>query len=73
VPPYGEDSPEGWACTGPLVSRFKLYLYWDTELGCWVAQPKEGDTPPYHRSGSTAPEAIANLIIALAEAGKLEP
>jgi hypothetical protein len=24
VPPYGEDTPEGWECTGPLVSRFRL-------------------------------------------------
>lgn len=22
--PYGEDSPEGWACTGPLIGRFDL-------------------------------------------------
>ena len=24
--PYGEDTPEGWACTGPLIQRFGLQL-----------------------------------------------
>lgn len=23
-PPYGEDTPEGWACTGPLMARYGL-------------------------------------------------
>lgn len=26
-PPYGEDTPEGWACTGPLIGRFGLTVY----------------------------------------------
>lgn len=24
--PYGEESPEGWACTGPLINVFALHL-----------------------------------------------
>jgi hypothetical protein len=26
VPPYGADTPEGWAVTGPLVAKYELHL-----------------------------------------------
>ena len=26
VPPYGEDTPEGWACTGPFIRQYGLGL-----------------------------------------------
>ncbi len=25
--PYGQDSPEGWACTGPLIQKFNIQLH----------------------------------------------
>lgn len=27
VPYFGEDTPEGWACTGPLIGHFGLTVY----------------------------------------------
>lgn len=35
--PYGEDTPEGWACTGPLISRFGLSIM--APLWRFEAQP----------------------------------
>jgi hypothetical protein len=41
IPPYGEDAPEGWACTGPLQVRYKIDVWrqhWtDREGGLWIA------------------------------------
>lgn len=27
LPPYGDDTPAGWACTGPLIGRYGLTIY----------------------------------------------
>jgi len=32
VPPYGEETPEGWACTGPLMVRFGLSAIKDGDV-----------------------------------------
>lgn len=82
VLPYGEDSPEGWAATGPLLRRCRTDLYestteppsWCAEalrpaerpLGAWAA----GDLTVRGRGDSPC-EAIARCVLALAAAGKL--
>ena len=65
-PPYGEDSPEGWACTGPLMQKYGIGVEpiqgWTSYVrGIW-----ESETV-----ASTACEAIACCVTALAAAGKL--
>jgi hypothetical protein len=90
--PYGEDSPEGWACTGPLIARFHIALSAgdpDWNHPGHPALPKKwfaesnldgwGDPFPWHtrweyyfqRGFTSAPEAAAELICNMAEAGRL--
>lgn len=79
IPPYGEDSPEGWACTGPLMIKYGINLI---RPGMWLAT--ENDPTQWDEgvlgwredlcatAASDNPmEAVCNLILALAEAGKL--
>lgn len=92
-PPYGEDSPEGWACTGPLAEKYAYrlqvceafktpaqYSQSDGHLICESeeyprvieADSKDDDDDRCEVAyGANIPQAIANLILALAEAGKL--
>ena len=78
--PYGEDSPEGWAATGPLIERFRLtlsYRYvegkaWATARGLWHSQTYSGEKHGWlHGDGASPCEAACNLILALADAGRL--
>lgn len=67
--PYGEDSPAGWACTGPLKAKCKIEVSRYDDRFAAMSYVEGWDETA---SGGNEPEAIANLIIALAEAGKLE-
>ena len=73
-PPYGDDTPEGWACTGPLLSEYGIEL--DGPLGSLAEPEHQGLYAAYARgacaSGAHFAEAIARLVVKLAELGKLE-
>jgi hypothetical protein len=75
IPPYGEESPEGWACTGPLLARFQVSLVMASWLpqGGWYCGPVyQGDSPPLAKGLAEKPcEAIARFVVALGKAGKL--
>lgn len=34
-PPYGAETPEGWACTGPLIAKYELDVD-QTITGKWM-------------------------------------
>ena len=36
MPPFGENTPRGWACTGPLIERFRL----DIAMGRFPSGPE---------------------------------
>jgi hypothetical protein len=72
LPPYGKESPEGWACTGPLLSRYEVTV--DKREAGWCASAwRESmfthEVDPVFAATST--EAIALLVCALHEAGRL--
>lgn len=58
-PPYGDDTPEGWACTGPLIGRFDLCLC--VNLGEWsVYDAEEGHDVGLFDSAS---KAVAEWVV----------
>lgn len=75
IPPYGEDSPEGWACTGPLLERCKgsegalICVPVGKHVRVWYSTNTAADVIA---SAPSVPEAIARCVVALAAAGKLE-
>lgn len=77
LPPYGEDTPEGWACTGPLLARFgiTLELLHPGNMATTDGKPWQASRP--YRSeqgysyGSEPCEATARCVAALAAVGKL--
>lgn len=80
--PYGEDTPEGWACTGPLMKQYAIGV-WPRENGQeegriavqWGAKGY-GDArsgPFVMTFGASGPEAAALCLLALHEAGRLKP
>lgn len=79
IRPYGEDSPEGWACTGPLIERFDItigrYASWAHGGRCFAVWPglsvSDRGVSREERTGVSRPDAACNLILALAEAGRL--
>lgn len=77
APPYGEDSPEGWAATGELIGRYKIEVAFTPHKGGpeeWTATawlPPRDPKEVKRASGATALEAICLLILALSEAGKI--
>jgi hypothetical protein len=70
VPPFGEDTPDGWACTGPLISRFHICL---TTNGIgrneWAAD--EGTFPMVHAEAPLI--AVCNYVLNRAQSGRLLP
>ena len=90
IDPYGDDTPEGWACTGPLLSEYGIEL--DGPLGSLAEPEHQGLYAAYAMVSCTAHttcalrerghamrahgahycEAIARLVVRLAELGKLE-
>lgn len=81
IPPYGEDSPDGWSVTGPLMGKFHISLLQDGDAGPWVAGNYSGGFWPNsdaidgqmscHASVSSPAQAVAMALLALAEAGRL--
>lgn len=84
IPRYDTD----WGATGPLIGRFGLVVGPNFALnqtindtrGPWKAGWTGGGYDPIHledwnytRLGETPTVAICNLVLALKEAGKLEP
>ena len=60
VPPYGADTPDGWAVTGSLIERFKLdvfreFLYWSASDDSRFASMQEA-------RGATACAAVAEWV-----------
>lgn len=72
IAPYGEDSPYGWACTGPLITRYGIGIA--QQDGRWWAGKEWMGAAGYKDSapGPTVLIAVCNLILALHKAGKLE-
>lgn len=69
APPYGEDTPAGWAFTGPLVERFCLDVQHDDEASGWHVTA--WDAGGYSRADArSACAAIAEWV---AEHGAKEP
>lgn len=81
IPRYGEDAPDGWAWTGPLVDEYDLELrgrngtrrvaskLFDPEFAAPFSGGGLYDTIDVE--GDSYPEAIARLVVKLAEKGKL--
>lgn len=60
-PPYGEDSPEGWACTGPLMDRFQIRVqFLGLDRVAW-AEPAE---MTLEAEGKNSCAAIAEWVAA---------
>jgi hypothetical protein len=66
VPHYDTD----WAATGPLIEKYRLDLCRDQEEGYWEAIDHQRETSMW---GASPLVAVCNLILKLAEAGKLDP
>lgn len=72
VPPYGADTPDGWACTGPLASELKMTLR-SMRKGCDARTyiPGQYLKVETYAKGASIPEAIARLVVRLHEMAKL--
>ena len=76
IPRYGSDTPEGWAVTGPLLGLAGTGI----DLVRVVASDRRHDGSFAARAlsvglivtASSYPEAIARLVVKLAEIGKVE-
>ena len=55
IPPYGADTPEGWAVTGQLIEEYELYL----ERGDKGYRAWRHPEPPRTYIGQWAPTASA--------------
>lgn len=69
VPPYGDDTPAGWACTGPLMDRFDLHtetLHQNGLIYAW--RERQGDEPDI--CGPNAPHRCAAIAEWVARYGK---
>lgn len=64
VPPYGADTPEGWACTGPLIQRFGLIVEPVCYLPRWICYTSDdlGDEIVREEVGSNACAAVAEWV-----------
>lgn len=75
VPPYGEDSPEGWMYTGPLMKRLRIGLM---PTVCIMSPPLPGTNwiakDEVSGAWSDHPEplrAVCEVILTLAANGRL--
>lgn len=69
ISPYGADTPEGWACTGPLMDRFDLHtesLHQNGLIYAW--RERQGDEPGI--CGPNAPHRCAAIAEWVAQYGK---
>lgn len=73
VPRYGEETQQGWACTGPLIQRFQLMLIGSDAAGWEAMHYFPSDAPPMSMApkGAGPCEVLARLVVALHEAGRL--
>lgn len=75
IPPYGDDTPEGWSCTGP----FLRYVHEANAISHgpavmrWPDDDEDCEGAPTVGQALTWGEALCNLVLALAEAGRLTP
>lgn len=72
IPPYGRESPEGWAVTGPLIQRFRITLeHWIVDMDAGpVRQFAARDEITVARH-ELAVVAICNVIVGSAAVGRL--
>lgn len=77
IPPYGDDTPGGWACTGPLIGRFRLHLERGTKLPptgdgarVWFSSSSERGPDGLWVLGPDADTACAAIAGWVAEYGK---
>lgn len=79
VPPYGEDSPEGWAATGPLMRHYWWTILRDGDhwhvctsdhIGAYLDGEMHGPSDSWV-DGDSPVEAFAELLVSLAAAGRL--
>lgn len=66
VPPYGEPTPEGWSCTGPLIERHGIEITFTRGLGRYAEASGIG------ADGGDVLTAVCELVLVLSDAGKLE-
>lgn len=84
IDPYGDDTPGGWACTGPMIARYGITLVEGTAYDGsveWIAGEYGGGWWPdsdaldgqllNHVTATTPCEAIARLIVRLGASGGL--
>lgn len=70
LPPYGDDTPEGWACTGPLIGRFELSVTRNSLDDLYYV------SPPKMRCFGVAVRAcaaVAEWVAEYVEGGKVKP
>lgn len=73
IPPYGQDTPEGWSCTGP----FLRYVHEANAISHgpavmrWPDDDEDCEGAPTVGQALTWGEALCNLVLSLAEAGRL--
>lgn len=73
VPPFGEETPEGWAVTGALMCHVRELSYSESRAKAtrsnlaWYA----GGRLLSDGFGATWGEALCNLVLALSAAGRL--
>lgn len=66
LPPYGEESPYGWACTGPLIEKHGIEITFTRGLG------RRAEASGYYVDGPDVLTAVCGVVLTLAEAGRLE-
>lgn len=67
VPPYGEESPHGWAVTGPFLRYVEEASADALYQGVTLWHGSEFDV-----QGETWGETLCHLVLALGEAGRLD-
>lgn len=70
IPPFGEDTPQGWTCTGPLQARFGLSVIKSSYDGLYYAS-RHSVLPYANAKGSECPcMAIAEWVALNVRDGK---
>lgn len=73
VPPFGEETPAGWACTGPLIGRFGLTAYCRRDSDrTWQYEAGRPDVSPMLDTSPNACAAIAEWVAEHVEGGEVK-
>jgi hypothetical protein len=73
VPLYGENAPQGWACTGPLIERFGLCIASpDNDNVQWIAFDYK-EAPGTGARADNACAAVAEWVAEHVENGEVRP